>query len=94
MVTTFDLSITKNKDWIKKRELLWRPVSDALKENLRKKELDGVKHYFMTGEELPGHKMGDGASFSWFPIQTPESWDYLFEHVIKNPKEFEDRFYF
>lgn len=91
----FDLSITKDPVWIKKREEQWKIVSKSLGENLRKKQLEVIHHYFLTGEIKEGESISsDGAKFSWFPIQTPESWDYLFEYVIKDPQEFEDKFYF
>lgn len=90
-----DLSITKDLAWIKKREEQWKIVSPSLSENLRKKQLEVIQHYFLTGEIKAGENISsEGAKFDWFPIQTPEAWDYLFEHVIKKPQEFEDRFYF
>lgn len=90
-----DLSITKDPEWIKQREEQWKIVSKSLKENLRKKQLEVIHHYFLTGEINEGESISsEGAKFSWFPVQTPESWDYLFEHVIKNSQEFEDKFYF
>lgn len=89
-----DLSVTKDPDWIKKREEMWVPISKMLSEDLRKNELDKVHHYFMTGTLRPGEAMSDGAKFSWFPIQAPDAWDYLFQYVIKDPKEFQHRFYF
>ena len=91
----FDLSITKDPEWVKKREEQWKVVSQSLKENLRKKQLEVIHHYFLTGEIKEGESIkSEGAKFDWFPIQTPESWDYLFQYVIKTPQEFEDRFYF
>lgn len=69
-----DLSITKDPKWIKAREKLWKPIGKRIAEDLRKDELEGVHHYFMTGQELPGHPMGDGASISWFPILCNRQW--------------------
>lgn len=90
-----ELSIIKDPAWIKKREEQWKIVSPSLGENLRKKQLEVIHHYFLTGEIKEGESISsEGAKFSWFPIQTPEAWDYLFEYVIKSPQEFEDRFYF
>lgn len=91
----FDLSITKDLEWIKKREEQWKIVSQSLGEHLRKKQLQVIHHYFLTGEIKEGESISsDSAKFSWFPIQKPESWDYLFQYVIKNSQEYEDRFYF
>lgn len=92
-----DLSITKDPEWIKRREELWKPVGESLSEGLRKKEVEKVHHYFMTGRLREGEEMSDGAKFYWFPIQAPEAWDYIFEHLFdtKNASsEFEGIFYF
>lgn len=89
-----DLSITKNKEWIKNREKLWQPISKDLKGNLRKDELEKVHHYFMTGYLRPGEKITDTAAFGWFPLQCPDAWDYLFQYVVKDKKYFEYLFYY
>lgn len=89
-----DLSITKDPDWIKKREEIWKPISKMLGEDLRKKDLEKVHHYFMTGSLREGETLTDAAAFGWFPIQTPAAWDYLFQHVIKDKKYYEYFFYF
>ena len=89
-----DLSITKDPDWIKKREEIWKPISKMLGEDLRKKDLEKVHHYFMTGSLREGEALTDAAAFGWFPIQTPAAWDYLFQHVIKDKKYYEYFFYF
>lgn len=89
-----DLSITKDPDWIKKREEIWKPISKMLGEDLRKKDLEKVHHYFMTGSLKEGEALTDAAVFGWFPIQTPAAWDYLFQHVIKDKKYYEYFFYF
>ncbi|ACE83939.1 hypothetical protein [Cellvibrio japonicus] len=92
-----DLSITKDPEWIKRREALWKPIGESLSEGLRKKEVEKVHHYFMTGTLRDGEEMSDGAKFYWFPIQTPEAWDYIFEHMFDTKEaasEFEKIFYF
>jgi hypothetical protein len=48
----------------------------------------------MTGTLKEGESLSEGALIDWFPVQSPEAWDYLFQYVITNPKEFVDRFYF
>jgi hypothetical protein len=92
-----DLSITKDPEWIKQRELLWKPIGESFGEGLRKKDVEKIHHYFMTGILREGEELIDGAKFSWFPIQTPEAWDYIFEHIFDSKdaaKEFEQIFYF
>ena len=89
-----DLSITKDPDWIKHRENLWKVIAKDLKEGLRKKDLEKVHHYFMTGSLRDGETLTDAAAFGWFPIQTPDAWDYLFQYVIKDKKYYEYFFYF
>lgn len=89
-----DLSITKDPDWIKQREELWKPISSMLGENLREKDLEKVHNYFMTGSLRGGETLTDAAAFGWFPIQTPTAWDYLLQYVIKDKKYYEHFFYF
>jgi hypothetical protein len=96
-MTTFDLSVTKNPEWIKEREELWKPIGESLKEGLRKKDVDKVHHYFMTGMLRDGEEMSDSAKFYWFPVQTPEAWDHIFANMFNSTdaeKEFESIFYF
>lgn len=92
-----DLSITKNPVWTKTREELWKPIGKSLSEGLTKKELEKIHHYFMTGTLREGEEISDGAKFYWFPIQNPEAWNYIFEHLFNSKKaeaEFEKIFYF
>ncbi|MBK8186750.1 MAG: hypothetical protein IPK77_05585 [Cellvibrio sp.] len=89
-----DLSITKDPKWIKAREKLWKPIGKHLSEDLRKEDLDKIHNYFMTGELRNGEKIADGAAFCWHPIQTPESWDYLFQYVVKDEQQYAYWFYF
>lgn len=92
-----DLSITKDPEWIKEREELWKPIGESLSEGLKKKEVEKVRHYFMTGTLRESEEMSDGAKFYWFPIQTHEAWDYIFEYAFNTKdaaSEFERIFYF
>jgi len=93
-----DLSFTQNPEWIKQRETLWKPIGKDFATELSKKEYAPVQHYFMTGEFLNGERFegdsSDLASFVWFPLQTPEAWDYLFEHRVLGSAVFEELFYF
>jgi hypothetical protein len=97
-----DLSITKDPKWIKTREKLWKPIGKSMKENLRQDEIDKIHNYFMTGTVRVGEELSDadlkfltdGAAFCWHPIQTPESWNYLFQHVVKDEQQYAYWFYF
>jgi hypothetical protein len=92
-----DLSITKDAEWIKQRELLWKPIGKSLSEGFRKKEVEKIHHYFMAGILREGEELSDGAKFDWFPIQSPEAWDYILEHLFDTKeavKNFEKIFYF
>ena len=91
-----DLSVTKDPDWIMHREHLWEAISNDLKEGLRKDNLEKVHQYFLTGDHSHLESFGvdaDAGNFFWFPIQTPEAWDYLFQYVIKDKKYYEYFFY-
>lgn len=90
----FDLSITKDPEWIKQREALWKPIEENYKQHLRKKDIEPIRHYFMTGTLYPGHTLSEGAQFDWFPIQNTEAWNYLFQNVIQDPLVYEKHFYF
>jgi len=89
-----DLSVTKNSEWIRQREELWKPIEAIYKEHLRKNEIDPIHHYFMTGTLRPGDNLSEEVQFDWFPIQNTEAWDYLYQTVIASPKLFEKQFYF
>lgn len=91
-----DLSITKDPDWIKHREKLWETVAKDLKEGLRKDNLEKVHRYFLTGDHSQLASFGidaEAGNFTWFPIQTPAAWDYLFQYVIQDKKYYEHFFY-
>jgi hypothetical protein len=88
------LDITTNSDWIAAREKLWKPIGDDFKKDFRKKEIEKIHHYFMTGVLDSDYELTDVAKFSWFPIQTPAGWDYVLQYLIKEKKSFEKIFYF
>lgn len=88
-----DLSITKNPEWIQSRQAVWETLEEDFKEGLRKKELQELKTYFFTGV-FPGQRdFPDRAYFKWFPLQTPEGWDYVLQYLVSEGKVFEDSFY-
>lgn len=89
-----DFSITKDAKWIAQRELVWKSLEEEFKEGLRKKELADLKEYFFTGIVPNGRKYPDLALFNWFPIQTAEGWDYVFQCLVKKQQSFEEIFYF
>ena len=92
-----DLSITNDPEWIKQRESLWKPIGADFKKDFRKKEVDKIHRYFMTGTLLEGERLSDGAKFSWFPLQTPEAWDYVLEYLFCSQdveRELKNKFHF
>jgi len=46
----------------------------------------------MTGEERPEYKLSDGALLDYFPLQSQQGWNYVFENMIVNPREYRDFF--
>ena len=88
-----DMSITQDPECIKQREALWKPIEENYKQHLRKKDIEPIHHYFMTGTLYPGHTLSEGAQFDWFPIQNTEAWNYLFQNVIQDPLVYEKHFY-
>lgn len=90
----FDFSITKDPEWISQRETVWKSLEENFKEGLRKKELADLKKYFFTGIVPNGRKYPDLALFNWFPIQTPEGWDYVFQSLVQKRESFKETFYF
>lgn len=89
-----DFSITRDAKWIAQREEVWKSLEEDFKEGLRKKELADLKEYFFTGIVPNGRKYPDLALFNWFPIQTAEGWDYVFQQLVQKPQSFEKIFYF
>ncbi|NRA24850.1 MAG: hypothetical protein HRU08_10340, partial [Oleispira sp.] len=87
-----DLSFTKDADWKNQRENVWIQWSASLKTSLTKKDFSIVKHFFMTGEERPEYKLSDGALLDYFPLQSQQGWNYVFENMIVNPREYRDFF--
>ena len=76
-----DLSFTKDADWVADREKLWEPLEKSLRKNLRKKEVQDVRHFFFTGELLDTYKKGP-STFSYFPLQDKGGWDYVVENFF------------
>lgn len=87
-----DLSFTQDPQWIEARKKVWLPIRKDLSDTSRKKHLDQLEHYVMTGD-LDGLSLGDGSKFLYFPLQNEEGWDYVFQHLIKKTEAFEDIFY-
>lgn len=84
---SIDLSFTKDPEWIKQREVLWEPRGKDLKSNFSKKEIADIKQYFMTG--IVGNTyQEDAGKLGYFPVQSPEGWDYVLENMIGKPEFF------
>lgn len=88
-----DLSFTKDAKWIEERKQHWLPIRKSLSEDFRKKDLDKIEHYFFTGD-LSGYKLTDGAKFSYFPLQSPEAWDYILQDLLSDAASLEDIIYY
>ena len=84
-----DLSFTKDADWIANREKLWEPLEKSLKKNLRKKEMQDVRHFFFTGELVGTYKKGS-STFSYFPLQAKVGWDYVVENFFIDNSDYKN----
>ena len=85
-----DLSFTQNPQWISEREEHWKPIEDFLKENNRKKVVDQLKNIFFTGVIVNPEDIKEGFAILYYPLQTAEAWDYLFQDTRLAPKCFKD----
>ncbi|MCB9236274.1 MAG: hypothetical protein H6581_31790 [Bacteroidia bacterium] len=85
-----DLSFTKDPDWIAEREKMWEPLAENLSEDMRKKEVEARKVYFFTGAQLENFPIADVGLLRFFPLQTPEGWDYVYEKLVRKPITFEE----
>lgn len=80
---SIDLSFTKDPEWIKQRDISWETWARDFKGDFNKKEIADMKQYFMTG--IVGDSYGDDSGkLHYFPLQTPEGWDYVFQNIITN----------
>jgi hypothetical protein len=75
--------ILNEPSWLVEREKDWEVAVAVgeLKSDLRKKELNKLKHYFFTGElgnENP-YEEYEGALFKMFPMQSNEGYSYLYK---------------
>lgn len=88
-----DLSFIQDPQWNKKREEAWGLVEPRINDEYRKKELEEVKRYFFTGEPPSNAKISDFGKLIYFPLQSPEGWDYVFQNLVRDPKFFEEQLY-
>ena len=89
---TIDLAFTKDSDWKSEREALWEPRGKDLKDSFRKKEIESIKQYFMTGVVSPDYQLSDNAMFGYFPVQSAEGWDFVLSRHAKDKSAFLDAF--
>ena len=73
----------KDPKWIEQRDEMWviaLKVSEFKKE-YRKKELEMIRHYFITGELRDGFPFLEQSNrlLKLFPIQTKEGYDYYYQ---------------
>ncbi|WP_053981528.1 hypothetical protein [Marinagarivorans algicola] len=85
-----DLSFTQNPQWIAERETHWGPIEGFLKENNRKEVVEQLKKLFFTGVIDNPEDVREGFAILYYPLQTAEAWDYLFQDVRLNPKCFKE----
>lgn len=85
-----DLSFTQNPQWISEREEHWKPIEDFLKENNRKKVVEQLKNIFFTGAIDNPEDIKEGFAILYYPLQTAEAWDYLFQDPRLAPRCFKD----
>ena len=79
-----DLSFTQDPEWQEAREELWIPIEKDLKTDFSKKSLEPIKVYFMTGLLPEGKTLSDGALLHYFPLKTPEGWDFVLENLVSS----------
>ena len=82
------LSFTKDLKWIKERELLWKEREEDIKEELTKRQVANIKHYFMTGEVPKGGKIDVRTLVQFFPKLDIEGLTYCFKNNI--PSDIDD----
>jgi hypothetical protein len=83
-----DFSCTEDPEWIREREIIWSEVEDWLKGDLRRKELNSLKVYFMTGVLEEGRVLSAKSKYGYFPIQNREGWDYVIENYYSSIDDF------
>lgn len=87
-----DLSFTKDPEWRRLREGQWKKKEAFLRDEFTKKELEVYRRYFMDGE-LTTYKdfsVNDVFKILYFPLKTPEAWEYLTQNVLEgrtNPQD-------
>lgn len=89
-----DLSFTNNSQWLEQRQQLWRQVEEQLKPNFRKKELEVIEAYMMTGIVDEKSPLPDSALLNYFPLMEATGWDYVYQSLVKKPNLFEYEFYY
>ena len=87
-----DLSFTKHPAWIAEREIHWKPIEEFLKENNRKKTIEQLRKLFFTGEIENAEDIREGFALLYYPLQTAEAWDCLFQDARILPKCYKEFF--
>ena len=78
-----NLSITKDPEWRKDREKLWKDYELKIKGDYRNQEIESFKSMFMDGElkQLEDFNIGN-SSLDIFPIKTPDAWEYYLQNIM------------
>jgi len=84
VIKMVDLIFTQDPEWQEAREKQWKPIEKDLKTDFSKKDLEPIKFYFMTGLLPEGKALSDGALLHYFPLKTPEGWDFVLENLASS----------
>lgn len=89
---TIDLSFTTEPSWRAQREVLWEKIEDNLKDKYTRKELAMVKGYYFDGilDEKGVGVIYDARKVLFFPLRTPEGWNYVMQHHMKGHTDFDE----
>lgn len=77
-----DMSFVDDPEWIKRRKKLWRLTlkNTHIADEISPKQLEGLQHYFMTGEVKNGEPIALLDRLKLFPVINIESIQYVLKH--------------
>lgn len=87
----FDLTFTKDEQWIAGRKKTWEKIKDDVVEDLTKKQVKSVEKYFFTG--IPDRQMKNwpSALLCFFPSCSREAMSFVFfEYTVLKGTRFEN----
>lgn len=89
-----NLSFINDKEWIAERNRYWKVIEVNLKSDFRSKDLKCINHYYMTGKQIEGYRLSDGALLQYYPLANAEGWDFVLENLVEMSSIFEHDFYY